>query len=92
MRSSLAARICRLESIAPPATPVYFRYGHVKSLARDYDGPRHVVVVKSTPTTSPYVEWCELEERRCTPGATDGNFVVCWEAGEFKDIVPDRPR
>jgi hypothetical protein len=91
MRSSLAARIRRLESIAPPAAPVYLRYGHVKPLPRDYDGPRHVVVVKSTPTTSPYVEWCEFEERLGPSGATDRSFVVCWEAGECNE-VPDGPR
>jgi hypothetical protein len=79
MRSSLAKRIERLESVVPAAAPVYFRYGQVKRLPDDYDGPRHVVAVTTTPTRSPYVEWCEFEERRGAEPAADGSFVVYLE-------------
>jgi hypothetical protein len=79
MRSSLTKRIERLESVVPAAAPVYFRYGTVKPLPADYDGPRHVVAVTSTPTRSPYVVWCEFEERQGAKSADDGSFVVYLE-------------
>ena len=78
MRSKLLARLERLEARAEPAAPLIFRYGWLTPLPADFTGERHVVMVKSQPTTSPNVEWCQFEER---PGAAaaergDGSFTV----------------
>ena len=92
MRGSLAKRIGRLESIAPPAAPVYFRYGPVKPLPAGCDGPRHVVAMRRLPTKSPYVEWCEFEERRgAGPDAGERDFTVCYDQADPKiNISSDR--
>jgi hypothetical protein len=81
MHGSLAKRIRRLESIAPLAAPVYFRYGPVKPLPTDYDGPKHVVAGKRWPAKSPYVGWYEFEESR---GARrwGAGFSVCWDQAD----------
>ena len=78
MRSKLLARLERLEARAEPAAPVIFRYGWLKPLPVDFIGERHVVMLKSLPTTSPNIEWCEFEER---PGAaaaegSDGGLTI----------------
>jgi hypothetical protein len=78
LRSRLLARLERLEARAEPAAPVNFRYGWLTPLPADFTGERHVVMVKSQPTTSPNIEWCEFEER---PGpaaieGSDGSFTV----------------
>jgi hypothetical protein len=74
MRSRLLARLERLEARAEPALPLIFRYGWLKPLPADFTGERHVVMLKSEPTSSPGVEWCEFQEK---PGAapTEGGDV-----------------
>jgi hypothetical protein len=79
-RNSILTRIERLESLFEPVVPVYFRYGFVKPLPGDYAGPRHVVVVKKTPATSPFVEWCEFEERVGVSDSNDRDFTVLLES------------
>ena len=72
MRSKLLARLKRLEARAEPAAPMILRYGWLRPLPADFTGERHVVMVKSQPTTSPNIEWCEFEERP-GPAATEGS-------------------
>ena len=66
MKARLFSRLERLESQSELAKPALFRYGWLKPLPEDYEGERHVVLLKSEPTLRPFVEWCEFEER---PGA-----------------------
>ena len=78
MRSRLLARLERLEARVEPAAPLMLRYGWLKPLPADFTGERHVVMIKSQPTTSPNIEWCQFEER---PGAaptegSDGSLTV----------------
>ena len=73
MRSRLLARLERLEARVEPAAPLMLRYGWLKPLPADFTGQRHVVMIKSQPTTSPHIEWCEFEERAGAAGSEDGD-------------------
>lgn len=42
-------------SLSPNGTPAGF--------AEEYQGERHSVPVNCSPTGSPFIEWCEFEER-----------------------------
>jgi hypothetical protein len=78
MRSKLLARLKRLEERAEPAAPLIFRYGWLTPLPADFTGERHVVMLKSQPTKSPNIEWCEFEERPgpATTDVNDGSLTV----------------
>ena len=53
----------RLESLRQLAKPALFRYGWLKPLPENFQGERHVALLKCEPTLRPFVEWCEFEER-----------------------------
>ena len=77
MRSTLIARLKRLEALTPPV-PTLVQYGWITRLPKDYIGERHVVIVKRERTGSDNMEWCRFEER---PGpapesSDDPNFQV----------------
>jgi hypothetical protein len=80
MKNTLRQRLSLLEAqFAPIANPVTYRYGWLTPLPKDFVGERHVVAVKVSPSGSPYLKWCEFEER---PGPApriqdDPSFVVC---------------
>ncbi len=61
MRSQLITRLEKLEAMTPPV-PTLIQYGWLARLPDDYVGERHVVVLKRE-SISPYLEWCESEER-----------------------------
>ena len=86
MKATLISRLERLEARSAVQKPVKFRYGRVRRLPHDFTGERHVVVVKSEPTRSPDVEWCEFEERAGPAPAgllsVDMSFNVYLAAGE----------
>ena len=63
MKRHLLARLERLEVALAPMQKRKTCYGWLLPLPADYVGERHVVTVKREPTTSPYFEWCEWEER-----------------------------
>ena len=63
MRAALLARLEKLEMTMPVGAPPIFRYGWLSQLPKDFKGERHVVSIKTTPTNSPKIEWCEFEER-----------------------------
>ena len=78
MRARLLFRLERLESQPALAKPAFFRYDWLKPLPDDYQGERHVLLLKSEPTRQPFVEWCEFEERQgaAPVGNTDDSFAV----------------
>ena len=58
------ARIETLEVLSWNAQPRMLSCGWLANqLPADYEGERHYVIVKRTPTASPNIEWCEFEER-----------------------------
>jgi hypothetical protein len=64
MRRSLISRIEALEAQVDSAPPAWLRTAWLSAvLPPGYDGERHYVVVKSEPTVSPSIAWCEFEER-----------------------------
>ena len=63
MRKTLRRRIEALEQRSSPREPVLIRYGWRRPLPPDYQGERHVVLVRCEATASPWFEWCEWEER-----------------------------
>jgi hypothetical protein len=79
VKSALQQRLSLLEAkLGPITNPITYHYGWVRPLPKDYVGERHVVTVKVSPTGSPYLKWCEFEER---PGPAprdedDPSFVV----------------
>jgi hypothetical protein len=79
MKNALQQRLSLLEAKLTPITnPITYHYGWVRPLPKDYVGERHVVTVKVSPGGSPYLKWCEFEER---PGPApraedDPSFVV----------------
>jgi hypothetical protein len=77
MRGTLISRLERLEATTADRTVVY-RYGCLKPLPNDFVGARHVVVVKSESTGSPYCEWCHFEERPgpAPPNSVDGSVRI----------------
>ena len=85
MKATLIDRLKRLEARSAAQEPVKFRYGRVRRLPHDFTGERHVVVVKSQPTRSPDVEWCEFEQRAGPAPAglgDDNSFNVYLAAGQ----------
>jgi hypothetical protein len=77
MKARLLARLQRLETQSAGSRPSLFRYGWLKPLPDDYDGERHVVIVKREAAGSPNIEWCEFEER---PGpAPPGSEQPCFD-------------
>jgi hypothetical protein len=79
MKSDLLRRLEVLEGwMAPVVALIFFRYGWLHRLPKDFIGERHVVTVKVEPTRSPLFEWCEFEERPGpAPPADDRSFTVC---------------
>jgi hypothetical protein len=79
MKSSLHQRLSLLEAkLGPITNPATHHYGWLRPLPKDYVGERHVVTVKVSPGGSPYLKWCEFEER---PGSAlqaedDPSFTV----------------
>ena len=78
MKSNLLARLERLETKLPVVGPVMLQYGWINRLPADFEGERHVVVVKRQPTANPNIEWCSFEQR---PGplpssSVNGTFAV----------------
>jgi hypothetical protein len=63
MRSTLQARVAKLETQRQLAAPIIFRYGWLKPLPSDYVGERHVVIIKRERTDSSNKEWYHFEER-----------------------------
>jgi hypothetical protein len=78
MTGDLLRRLEVLEArMAPVVAPVFFRYGWLRGLPKDFTGERHVVSIKTTPTNSPNFEWCEFEERSGpAPRGDDHSFTV----------------
>jgi hypothetical protein len=78
MKARLLSRLERLESRSEMAKPALFRYGWLKPLPGDYQGERHVALLKSEPTLRPQVRWCEFEERpgAAPAGVADNSFMV----------------
>src|SRR5437764_9863139 len=76
MRARLLARLQRLETQSGASRRSLLRYGCLKPLPDDYDGERHVVIVKREPADSSEIEWCEFEERPglAPPGSEDPCF------------------
>ena len=71
MRKTLRRRIEALEQRSGPREPVLIRYGWLRPLSADWEGERHVVLVRCEPTAPPWFEWCEWEERTgSVPAAT----------------------
>ena len=86
IKSNLLARLERLETKLAVVGPVLFQYGWINRLPADFEGERHVVIVKREPTANPNVEWCEFEQRPgslpTNPAST--NFAVY--------LTPEPPR
>ena len=62
IRRRFASRLEKLEAtIGAPA--LFFRYGWLTTLPKDFAGERHIVIVKREPAGAPNVEWCKFEER-----------------------------
>jgi len=80
MKKALVARLERLESRPETKALPAFRYGRLRPLPDDYVGERHIVTLKSEPTRSPHIEWCEFEERQGKGPALDasGGMTVYW--------------
>jgi hypothetical protein len=78
MKSELLRRLEVLEArMATVVAPVFFRYGWLRRLPKDFSGERHIVSIKTKPTNSPNFEWCEFEERPGpAPLAEDRGFTV----------------
>ena len=78
MKARLISRLERLESQSQLGKPAVFRYGWLKPLPEDYQGERHVALLKCEPTLRPFVEWCEFEERPgvAPAGAADDSLTV----------------
>ena len=86
IKSNLLARLERLETKVPAVGPVLFQYGWINRMPADFEGERHVVVVKRQPTANPNVEWCEFEQRPglLPPNSVNSNFAVY--------LTPETPR
>ena len=78
MKSDLLRRLEVLEArMATVVAPVFFRYGWLRGLPKDFSGERHIVSIKTRPTNSPNIEWCEFEEREGpAPRGDDHSFTV----------------
>jgi hypothetical protein len=62
-RAGLLARLERLELEAAPIPRVRLQYGWLRKLPLDYQGERHVAIVKRR-VISEDLEWVEAEEVR----------------------------
>jgi hypothetical protein len=79
MKSALQQPLSLLEAkLAPITNPITYHDGWIRPVPKDYVGERHVVTVKVSPGGSPYLKWCEFEERPGPAPRTkdDPNFVV----------------
>jgi len=63
MRTTLRRRVEALEQKRRVSPMRLIRYGWRRPLPSDWEGERHVVLVRREPTGSPWFEWCEWEER-----------------------------
>ena len=61
MRAGLLARLQRLELAATPVPQVCLQYGWLRKLPRDYQGERHIEIVKRL-SIQDGLEWVEAEE------------------------------
>ena len=77
-KSTLLARLERLESRAAVFRRLKVRFGNLRRLPRDYKGERHLVIAKHLPSRSGQ-EWVEFEE---APGPDPSS-----ELGEYLNIV-----
>src|SRR5690242_13667166 len=62
MKTPLLTRLEELEKKRALALSVVYRIGVVKSLPKDFNGERHLAMVKRGDVRH-NVEWCEFEER-----------------------------
>jgi hypothetical protein len=62
LRSTLLARLERLESRMEAQRPVILRLGDLRRLPEDYTGERHVVITKHLTTDERGQEWVEFAE------------------------------
>ena len=78
MKARLLARLQKLETQSGASRRFVLRYGRLKPLPDDYDGERHVMIVKRESAGSPEIEWCEFEERPglAPPGSEDPRFNI----------------
>jgi hypothetical protein len=78
MRTTLLARLQRLEAGLEVSKPLLLRCGWVHHLPADYTGERHIVTVRQEPRNSPNVEWGQFEERPgpAPPGLEDPGCVM----------------
>lgn len=79
MRAALLSRLEKLEAATWVGAPCIFRSGWLQPLPSEFTGEKHVVIVRSEPTTSPNMELCEFEERPgpAPPDWHDDGFWVC---------------
>ena len=77
-KSTLLARLERLESRAAVFRRLKVRFGNLRRLPRDYKGERHLVIAKHLPSRSGQ-EWVEFEE---APGPDPSS-----DLGEYLNIV-----
>jgi hypothetical protein len=66
VRAGLLARLERLELAATPILQICLQYGWLRKLPRDYQGERHIEIVKRL-SIQEGLEWVEAEE---VPGPT----------------------
>jgi hypothetical protein len=79
VKSSVIARLERLESKVRRTAATFFHYGWLApSLPTDYVGDRHLVVLNREPTQNPSLFWCQFEERPGpAPAGCSADFTVC---------------
>ena len=63
MRTTLRHRVEALEANRRVSPRRLLRYGWLEPLPPDWQGERHVVMISRKATRSPWVQWCEWEER-----------------------------
>ena len=78
MKCELLRRLEVLEArMATVVAPIFFRYGWLRRLPKDFIGERHIITTKTETTCSPHVVWCEFEERPGPkPPGDDRSFTV----------------
>jgi hypothetical protein len=86
MKSSLLKRLDTLETKLSVRQVGLISYGWLNTL-RNYEGERHIVLLRREPTISPRLEWCEWEERP-GPAPSDAEDVVPNDAFPEDDRRP----
>ncbi|MGD0182919.1 MAG: hypothetical protein ABSC15_24160 [Terriglobales bacterium] len=85
-RQQLLTRLDRLEAVLAVKQVGVISYGWLNML-RNYEGERHVVLLRREPTISPGLEWCEWEERP-GPAPSGAEDVVPNDAFREDDRLP----